>query len=556
MGPPGLRSIFSQARNQRSRIIGVVPGTGECARAAVDAGADLLFVLNSGVFRSMGLGSIAAYMPYADANEQTERLLHEHILPHASGSIPLVVGVFGDGNEPHVADYMRRLLSRGVRAVTYWPTVCELDGGLRAGIEAEGLGLTREIETLHRAKKLGFETCAFACTPVEAGRLAESGVDCIVLSLGLTRKIDDLELKRDQLQRSIQALNEMHAAVITQRADLPCLAYGGALTSVHDLEQLFRLSALDGFAGGSVFERLPLLDITGATVRRFKSIAAGRGEGRPGLGDMIGVSPVMTDLFHLLQRVAPHDVSVCIEGETGTGKELVATQLHRLSQRAHQPFITLNCGALPETLLESELFGHEKGAFTGAERRRLGKFEMAHCGTIFLDEIASLSPHGQVSLLRALQERQIMRVGGETMIPVDVRVIAASNESLPELVSSGRFRADLYHRLNEMTLVVPPLRERGSDLQILIEEFLARLDIQLDRRLTGLSQPFHEKLSAHAWPGNIRELQHVLMQSALREDGPLLEGRHFMPSQGGRPWPEPGPPLPGTPARRRPGEPP
>ncbi|MBA2482494.1 MAG: phosphoenolpyruvate hydrolase family protein [Planctomycetes bacterium] len=539
MPAPTLSALFPDARRRRARVIGVVPGSGECARAAVDAGADLMIALNSGMFRTMGLGSVAAYMPYADANEQTERLLGEHILPHAR-ACTLVAGVFGDASEPDVADYLRRLTSRGVRAVAYWPSVGQLEGPVRSALEADGCGLEREIETLRRARAMGFETCAFAFAPDEARRLAASGVDCLVLSLGLTRAIADVDDKRDQVQRAIQSLNAMHASALQGRADVPCLAYGGPLTSPEDLELLFRQSALDGFAGGSVFERLPLLDITGATVRRFKSVAAMRGDGRSGLGDMIGRSPPMLELFKLLQRVAPFDVSVCVEGETGTGKELVATQLHRLSHRAHQPFVTLNCGALPETLLESELFGHEKGAFTGAERRRLGKFELAHRGTMFLDEVASLSPHGQVSLLRALQQREIMRIGGEAMIPVDVRVIAASNENLPDLVARGRFRADLYHRLNQITLDVPPLRERGADLRLLAEEFLGRFEIQLDRPLSGLSDRFWTKLTAHSWPGNIRELQHVLMHAALREDGPLLEGRHFAPATRGAS------PLPGA----------
>jgi two-component system response regulator HydG len=310
---------------------------------------------------------------------------------------------------------------------------------------------------------------------------------------------------------------------------IPCLAYGGPVTSAEDVEQLFRLSSVDGFAGGSVFERFPLRDVTGSVVRRFKSVAAERGERslESGLGQMIGSSAPMRELFTLIKRIAPFDVNVCIEGESGTGKELVATHLHRISTRAHQAFVTLNCGAIPDTLLESELFGHEKGAFTGAERRRIGKFELAHRGTLFLDEIANLSPHGQVALLRAIQQREITRVGAEATIPVDVRVFAASNQGLLALVEQGRFRADLYHRLNQITVPIPPLRERLDDLPLLIEDILRKLRIQLNRKLAGVSPRFMTKLQKHAWTGNVRELQHVVLHAALREDGPLLEGTHF-----------------------------
>jgi two-component system response regulator HydG len=232
----------------------------------------------------------------------------------------------------------------------------------------------------------------------------------------------------------------------------------------------------------------------------------------------------MRRLFELIRRVAPTDLSVCVEGESGSGKELVAAAIHRLSARAHQPFVTLNCGALPDTLVESELFGHEKGAFTGADRRRLGKFELAHGGTLFLDEIADLSPHGQVALLRALQSREITRLGGDRAIPVDVRVVVASHQVLTDAVAAGRFRADLYYRLNQLTLRVPPLRERLADIPLLVERLLPRLSQQLGREVTGVSPAFLHRLAQHPWPGNVRELHHVVTRTALMEDGAVIQG--------------------------------
>lgn len=204
------------------------------------------------------------------------------------------------------------------------------------------------------------------------------------------------------------------------------------------------------------------------------------------------------------------------------------------SDKRQCAFVTLNCGAIAESLLESELFGHEKGAFTGAHRRRLGKFELAHRGTLFLDEIADLSPHAQVSLLRALQQREITRVGGETAIPVDVRIVAASHQDLAERVAAGLFRADLYYRLNGLTMIIPPLRERPADLSLLAETILQRLCVQWNLPPRRISTEFLERMTRHTWPGNVRELQHIIGQALLLEDSRVLNGAHFYPSSPGK----------------------
>lgn len=526
-----IQPLLLEAARKGARSIGVVAGSGEVARAAVQAGADFLVALSAGVYRNLGQSSLAALMPYGNTNQQTTDLLREHLLPHAAGC-PVMAGLFGHAGDAQLQAALEQYKRWGVTALTHWPSAGSIDGAFRAALEADGQSLARELEALQWAQELGFETFPFAYAADEAARWAASGCNGVVLVMGLTQGVEDLQEKRDRLQQAFKTLNAMHAAVREARPGLPCLAYGGPVTTPEDLELLFRFTSVEGFAGGSVFERLPLRDITGTTVRRFKSVAAAVGSpAEAGLGQLLGRSPAMAELFHLIRRVAPYDVGVLIEGETGSGKELVAGQLHRLSSRAHQAFVTLNCGALPETLLESELFGHEKGAFTGAGRRRPGKFELAHRGTLFLDEVASLSPHGQVALLRALQQREITRVGGEQVIPVDVRVVAASNVPLARLVEQGTFRVDLYHRLNQFSLAVPPLRERGGDLRLLAEDSLKRLAIQLGKRLLGLSPRFMERLEIHAWPGNVRELQHVILQAALREDGPVLEGSFFQPQQ-------------------------
>ncbi|MBN2364714.1 MAG: sigma-54-dependent Fis family transcriptional regulator [Calditrichaeota bacterium] len=225
---------------------------------------------------------------------------------------------------------------------------------------------------------------------------------------------------------------------------------------------------------------------------------------------MLGKSPVMQNIFGLIDRIAGQDSSVLITGESGTGKELVARAIHRKSERAEQPFITLNCGALNENLLESELFGHEKGAFTGAVRQKRGRFELADGGTLFLDEIGDISPKLQVKLLRAIQEQEFERVGGEITLKVDVRIIAATNRNLTLLVHEGNFREDLYYRLSVIPLHLPPLRERREDIPLLTEYFFRKLCREKRKDLKKISRESMMMLQNYSWPGNIRELENLV----------------------------------------------
>jgi formate hydrogenlyase transcriptional activator len=238
--------------------------------------------------------------------------------------------------------------------------------------------------------------------------------------------------------------------------------------------------------------------------------------------EIIGTGPVMQALFQNIALVAPTDYTVLITGETGTGKELVARALHNVSKRAQRTMIKVNCAALPPQLIESELFGHEKGSFTGATDKRLGKFELAQGSTIFLDEIGELPLELQAKLLRVLQEKEIERIGGRGAIVVDVRILAATNRDLQQEVAAGRFRADLYYRLNVFPLVVPPLRERPEDILPLATHFLPRIGKQLGKPLTGISTATVQQMQRYAWPGNVRELEHVLERAAILSYSPTL----------------------------------
>ncbi|MCC6931468.1 MAG: sigma-54-dependent Fis family transcriptional regulator [Gemmatimonadaceae bacterium] len=239
---------------------------------------------------------------------------------------------------------------------------------------------------------------------------------------------------------------------------------------------------------------------------------------------LIGESEAIREVLVKVEQIAPVSSTVLIEGESGTGKELIARAIHQLSPRRNKPFIAVNVGALPETLLESELFGHEKGAFTGAAERRLGRFELAHGGTIFLDEIGEIPPNVQVKLLRVLEQREVTRVGGTATIPVDVRVVAATNSPLREAVEQGAFRADLYYRLNVLQIYLPPLRERRGDIPILVRRFVRELSQLHDRQFHGISAEAMQRLIDYPWPGNVRELRNLVESMVVlapgREIGP------------------------------------
>ena len=244
-------------------------------------------------------------------------------------------------------------------------------------------------------------------------------------------------------------------------------------------------------------------------------------------GRIIGNSPAMRALYQVLEQAAPTPASMLILGESGTGKELVAQTIHQLSPRAAAPFVAINCAAIPDTLLESEIFGHEKGSFTGATDRRAGCFELADRGTLFLDEIAEMTPATQVKLLRVLQERKFRRLGGRTEQEVDVRVLAATNIDPVVAIRDGKLREDLYYRLNVFSIALPPLRERKDDLALLIQAFIDEFNTRDRRTVKGVSAQAMRQLEHYEWPGNVRELRNVIERATILARGDLIEPAHL-----------------------------
>ncbi len=241
---------------------------------------------------------------------------------------------------------------------------------------------------------------------------------------------------------------------------------------------------------------------------------------------IVGSSPNMQEIYKMIGQVAPSDVTVLLRGESGTGKELIARAIYHHSLRSNQPFLPVNCAAIPDTLLESELFGHEKGAFTGATSRRIGKLEQSQGGTIFLDEIGDMSLSTQAKLLRVLQEKNFERLGGMETIKVDIRLIVATNKNLEEAISNGKFREDLYYRLNVVSITIPPLRERREDISELVSYFLKKFNRELKKGIAGITSSAMEKITSYGWPGNVRQLENVLKRAMI-----LCQGEWILEEQ-------------------------
>ena len=243
-----------------------------------------------------------------------------------------------------------------------------------------------------------------------------------------------------------------------------------------------------------------------------------------GAPSMMGPSPVMREVFRIIDKVAASNATVLIQGETGTGKERVAETIHMHSTRRDGPFVRMNCASLPDNLLESELFGHEKGAFTGADQMRIGRFELANDGTLFLDEVGNMSASTQAKVLRAIQNQEFERLGGSRTIKVDVRIVAATNVNLEQAIKEGRFREDLYYRLNVVNIAIPPLRERREDIIPLAEHFLQHFALELRRPVKGFTAEGTKALQEYRWPGNVRELENTIERAVL-----MCEGEHIRP---------------------------
>ena len=377
---------------------------------------------------------------------------------------------------------------------------------LAAMLEGEGLAV--------RAARDGAEAAA---------AIGERPFDLIItdLRMGGIGGIDGMELLR-------------HVQDVAPRTPVVMItAHGSVDTAVEAMKS----GAFDFVT--KPFERAEIQSIV-AKALRTAELDSGSGRSAGEAGDehgaygMIGRSAAMRSVFDMIGKAADSPSTVLITGESGTGKELVAGALHAHSGRSGKPFIKINCAAIPDTLVESELFGHEKGAFTGAVSSRPGRFELAHGGTLFLDEVGEVPLEMQVKLLRVLQESEFERVGGVRTLRVDTRLVAATNADLEQSIAAGRFREDLFYRLNVVPISLPPLRERREDIPLLVDHFLRHFNARLGKSVTGLSEEARDRMTAYRWPGNIRQLENVLERTLLFTDGQEIGIEDLPPELGGK----------------------
>lgn len=401
----------------------------------------------------------------------------------------------------------------------------------------------REGLEIHLRRR-GHRTVAASGGRAGLDLLQESPVDLVITDLKMA-KVDGMQVLREVKETA----PETEVLVIT--------GYGTIETAV----EAMKLGAADFITKpfsseefGVKVDRLVADREEKARLRkenlalRVENAALKEGGGEVRYGEIVGDSAPMQEVFRWIERVARSDSTVMIYGESGTGKELVARAVHAGSRRRDRPFVRVNCGALAEGLLDSELFGHEKGAFTGAERRRRGRFELADSGTLFLDEIATINQATQVRLLRVLQERELERVGGEETIPVDVRIVAATNTPADELLE-GEFREDLFYRLHVVPIQLPPLRARKEDIPLLVAHFLEKLRDRTGSPVRDVGSSALDALMSHDWPGNVRELENVVERALVLADCELLQADDLPPlgeNGRGHPLPDIGPTTAGA----------
>ncbi len=355
--------------------------------------------------------------------------------------------------------------------------------------------------------------CGYTIDEAGTGKAALATIDAtrydlVLTDLALGRGPDGLDVLRRSKARHPETPVILITAVGDERTAVEAMKLGASdyLPKPFDNDEI-RL----------VIERA----LNHSRLQREHRMLLERVEREYGFGSLVGAGPAMQRVFETIRRAAETDLTVLVRGESGTGKELVAQALHQRSQRAGRPFVAVNCAAISRELVESELFGHERGAFTGATQRRVGRFEAAHGGTLLLDEIGDMPAETQAKVLRVLQERRFERVGGSQTVEVDVRVVAATHRDLEAEVDAGTFREDLYYRLRVVELQLPPLRERPEDIPALTGRFLSQLAERLDRAPAEITDEALAALSRHAWPGNVRELRNVVEQAAVMATGAI-----------------------------------
>lgn len=528
-----VRALFQERLDAGDKLTGAAVGSGMASRHLLAGGADFLLIASGGRFRAAGIPSLGATLPMGNANAMVLDFAAREILPRA-GVKPAIIGLCPTDPAFDMEKTLRRALDAGFQGVNNFPSVGFYEGSMQKALERAGLSYRLEVEFLARASAMGLFTLAFAYDEEQARAMAAAGVDVVCANLNLPVTPDAAGVSPSE---AAFAFNRMFRAAAAKKPDIFRFFYcAGPISTMENLEAVMQETAADGYMGGSVFERLPSATAMEEIAGQYKKIIHLSHENKElrrellrkkGFDEIVGQSRVMQDLYEVVSKVADKDVGLLITGESGTGKELVVKAVHYNSKRRNQPFIKVNCAAIPDALLESELFGHTKGAFTGAVEDRIGLFQLADKGTLFLDEVGELSLGTQAKLLRVIQQRELQRVGSDRVIKLDFRLIAATNVNLEELVERGKFREDLYYRLNVVSIHTPALRTHKEDLPLLINFFLRRIGEKFEQPPCRLAGEALDMLLKYDWPGNVRELEHALESASILCSDFLILPKHL-----------------------------
>ncbi|QNB46375.1 AAA family ATPase [Thermanaerosceptrum fracticalcis] len=525
-----IKENLRETLQKKKNIVGAAVGSGLSARLAVSGGADLLLALNSGRFRNAGRSSMAGLMPFKNCNQWVLEFGSQEIIPVVQ-NIPIIFGACASDPTIDWDYFLDLLLQKGFHGINNFPSVGLIDGVLREALEEQGMGFANEVELISRAHRKGLFTVAFVFDPEQGEAMARVGADVICAHFGFTVGGSLGAKKSVSIENAAALANNIFSRAAAIRKDCFWLVYGGPVIYPEQADYIFKHTGAQGYIGGSSIERIPAEEGIREITDQFKNIVRLQQENvrlkeelerKMGFDEIVGQSRVMQELYNIVRKVADEKINILVYGESGTGKELVTRAIHYNSKRRDGPFIKVNCAALPENLLESELFGHEKGAFTGALQQRLGRFELAHKGTLFLDEIGEMSLLTQAKLLRVIQQQEFERVGGSKTIRVDARIICATNKDLWQMVKKGEFREDLYYRLNVVSIYTPPLRQHKEDIPLLVNHFLAKTNDKFNRQIARITPEALECLLNYEWPGNVRELQNVIERAVILCEGKMI----------------------------------
>lgn len=521
-------------------VVGAAIGTGMTARAAAKGGADFLLALNAGRFRVMGGPSISCMLPVADNNRAVLDFGRAEILGRVA--LPVFFGACVFDPDCDLDELVAAVKAAGFDGLCDFPPATHLDGVMRENLEQVGVGFDRELSLMRLARAAGLQTCGYIRELPEALLMAATGVDVLCVNYGWNAGGVSGVPSRYSLDEAGEHARQVFEEVRRRFPHVLCTVEGGPITTPEEAQRVAETSQANGYIGGSTIDRIPLETAVAETTSAYKAVALLQRRidslKSEWLGDgheygLIGRSAAIAAVVRMIGKVADSELSVLITGENGTGKELVARAIHAGSPRGNRRMVAVNCAAIPRDLLESELFGHEAGAFTGAVKARIGRFEQANGTTLLLDEIGDLELSLQAKLLRVLEDGTFERLGSNTPRQTNARILCASNRPLRRMVAEGTFREDLLYRLNAVEIALPSLRERVEDIPLLVRYLLPLAAAEMNPRVREMDASAYRALMRHDWPGNVRELRNVLERALIMCERDVIGEAELPPLEAG-----------------------